>query len=149
MKFDGPSFTSCTLPTVLILTFAPLAEADSHKQWLEFLAGNWSCESRMWTKQDGWSQSSETRQAEDLTLDAAALRRFEALRAFRLTTAQSEGVPPYVVASDRSLRELAVISPVRKEDLTLAHGIGEAKAEKYGDGFLRVLNAVRDGESAD
>jgi ATP-dependent DNA helicase RecQ len=95
------------------------------------------------------SEASETREAEDLTLDAAALLRFEALRAFRLTTAQSEGVPPYVVASDRSLRELAVICPVREEDLTLAHGIGDAKAEKYGSGFLRVLKAVADGESAD
>ncbi len=100
-------------------------------------------------RRKGGSNVSKTREAEDLTLDAAALRRFEALRAFRLTTAQSEGVPPYVVASDRSLRELAVISPVREEDLTLAHGIGEAKAEKYGDGFLRVLKAVTDGESAD
>jgi ATP-dependent DNA helicase RecQ len=90
-----------------------------------------------------------SREAEDLTLDAPALRRFEALRAFRLTTAQSEGVPPYVVASDRSLRELASICPVREEDLTLAHGIGDAKAEKYGSGFLRVLRSVPAGESAD
>jgi len=89
------------------------------------------------------------RETEDLTLDAAALRRFEALRAFRLTTAQSEGVPPYVVASDRSLRELASICPMRQEDLTLAHGIGDAKAEKYGDGFLRVLKAATDDESVD
>jgi ATP-dependent DNA helicase RecQ len=89
------------------------------------------------------------READDHPLDAAALRRFEALRAFRLTTAQSEGVPPYVVASDRSLRELALICPQREEDLTLAHGIGDAKAEKYGTGFLRVLRSVPDGEFAD
>jgi len=84
----------------------------------------------------------ETHGAEGLTLDAAALLRFDALRAFRLTTAQAEGVPPYVVASDRSLRELAALCPERKEDLTLAHGIGEMKAEKYGEGFLRALTGV-------
>ena len=81
--------------------------------------------------------------AAELELDEDALRRFEALRAYRLLTAQAEGVPPYVVASDRSLRELAVLCPSRKEDLTLAHGIGEAKAEKYGEGLLRVLSDHR------
>ncbi len=87
--------------------------------------------------------------AEGLTLDASALVRFEALRAFRLTTAQAEGVPPYVVATDRSLRELAVLCPVRRQDLTLAYGIGEAKAEKYGEGFLRVLRSLEETESED
>ncbi|GAH17451.1 unnamed protein product, partial [marine sediment metagenome] len=84
----------------------------------------------------------DDRDGEDLALDADALLRFDALRAFRLTTAQAEGVPPYVVASDRSLRELAVLCPQREEDLTLAHGIGDAKAKKYGSGFLRVLKDV-------
>jgi ATP-dependent DNA helicase RecQ len=86
--------------------------------------------------------------AEDLALDEGGLRRFEALRAFRLTTAQAEGVPPYVVASDRSLRELAALCPTREQDLTLAHGIGEAKAAKYGAGFLQVLNDAA-GDEAD
>lgn len=81
---------------------------------------------------------------EELTLDDAARVRFEALRAHRLRTAQAEGVPPYVVASDRSLRELAVLRPEREEDLTLAHGIGEAKAQKYGAGFLQVLQDLPD-----
>ncbi|MFP6656159.1 MAG: HRDC domain-containing protein, partial [Myxococcota bacterium] len=81
----------------------------------------------------------ETGPPDDLVLDDDALRRFEALRTFRLETAKAEGVPPYVVASDRSLRELAVLCPTREEDLTLAHGIGEAKAAKYGTGFLRAL----------
>lgn len=83
--------------------------------------------------------------SDDLPMDEAAQARFEALRAHRLTTAQAEGVPPYVVASDRSLRELAALSPERPEDLTLAHGIGEAKAEKYGAGFLAVLRDVNAG----
>lgn len=77
--------------------------------------------------------------SEDLELDAGALRRFEALRAYRFGVAQADGVPPYVVASDRSLRELAVLRPTRVEHLTLAHGIGEAKAQKYGAGFLQAL----------
>ncbi len=85
---------------------------------------------------------------DDLPMDEAAQTRFEALRAHRLITAQAEGVPPYVVASDRSLRELAVLSPERPEDLTLVHGIGDAKAAKYGEGLLRVLRDVNAGLTA-
>jgi ATP-dependent DNA helicase RecQ len=91
----------------------------------------------------------DDRGGDDLSLDADALRRFEALRAFRLTAAQAEGVPPYVVASDRSLRELAVLCPKREEDLTLAHGIGDTKAKKYGFGILRALEDVTRGASHD
>ena len=84
------------------------------------------------------------RDVESLPLDQAATARFEALRAHRLETAQAEGVPPYVVASDRSLRELALLRPTRPTELTLAYGIGEAKAAKYGEGFLRVLAECSD-----
>jgi ATP-dependent DNA helicase RecQ len=86
---------------------------------------------------------SASRGDDEIQMDGAAQARFEALRAHRLTTAQTEGVPPYVVASDRSLRELAVLAPEREADLTLAHGIGEAKAQKYGEGFLTVLRKTR------
>jgi len=81
--------------------------------------------------------------ADDEVLDAAAQARFEALRAHRLTVAQVEGVPPYVIASDRSLRDVARLfaePPSRVEDLTLAHGIGDAKAQRYGEGLLKVLS---------
>jgi ATP-dependent DNA helicase RecQ len=80
--------------------------------------------------------------APDESLDAEARTRFEALRAHRLEMAQTEGVPPYVVASDRSLRDLARLQPRSEHELTLAHGIGEAKARKYGAGFLEVLRRV-------
>ena len=68
---------------------------------------------------------------------------FEALRAWRLETARTEKVPPYVVASDRSLREIAVLRPrpLREDELTIAHGIGPAKAAKYGQAILEVLGA--------
>ena len=84
--------------------------------------------------------------ADSPELDAQAAARFEELRAHRLETAQAVGVPPYVVASDRSLRELAVLAPTRLSDLTLAHGIGEAKAEKYGPGLLAVLSRLAVGD---
>ena len=50
-------------------------------------------------------------------------------------------MPPYVVASDRTLREIAQIRPLPQQvdDLAVAHGIGPAKVDKYGADILRVL----------
>jgi ATP-dependent DNA helicase RecQ len=64
---------------------------------------------------------------------------FEALRSHRLTLARSQGVPPYVVASDRTLREMATLLPRTLGELTQVHGIGQTKADRYGRGFLDVI----------
>jgi ATP-dependent DNA helicase RecQ len=48
-------------------------------------------------------------------------------------------VPPYVVASDRTLRELARAQPRSLGELRGIYGIGPAKAERYGGGFLEVI----------
>ena len=73
------------------------------------------------------------------TLDGPAQARFEALRAHRLRVAQAEGVPSYFVASDRTLREIAELAPRSERALLQVNGIGEAKARKYGAGFLAVI----------
>jgi len=72
-------------------------------------------------------------------LDPQAEVLFSALRAHRMAVAKSEGVPPYVVASDRTLRELCILRPKSRGELLAVHGIGSAKAERYGDGLLRVV----------
>jgi ATP-dependent DNA helicase RecQ len=75
----------------------------------------------------------------DDVLDPVAQEVFDALRRHRLELARAEGVPPYVVASDRSLRDVARLRPRDLDELKLAHGIGDAKAARYGDGLLRVV----------
>jgi ATP-dependent DNA helicase RecQ len=64
---------------------------------------------------------------------------FEALRSYRLKRASAQGVPPYVVASDRSLREIVAERPRSIDELLLVHGIGPAKAKRYGKGLLKVV----------
>jgi ATP-dependent DNA helicase RecQ len=75
-------------------------------------------------------------------LDDAAAAIFEALRRHRLALARDQGVPPYVVASDRALREIAILRPRTLAELRGAHGIGDVKAERYGAGFLDVVARV-------
>jgi ATP-dependent DNA helicase RecQ len=75
---------------------------------------------------------------------AEEARVFEALRAHRLSLSRAEGVPPYVVASDRTLREMAAARPRTTGELLAVHGIGPTKLERYGPGFLAVIARARD-----
>ncbi len=79
------------------------------------------------------------RDAADAELDASARALFDALRAWRLEVARAHGVPPYVVASDRSLRDVARLRPRSRDQLLLAYGIGEAKAARYGAAILEIV----------
>ena len=79
-------------------------------------------------------------------LDDAARDLFEALRAYRIEAARAAGVPPYVIASDRSLRDIASLRPQTVAGLQLAHGIGPSKAEKYGEALLAVVRGASNGE---
>ncbi|MBM3280203.1 MAG: RecQ family ATP-dependent DNA helicase [Candidatus Handelsmanbacteria bacterium] len=78
-------------------------------------------------------------------LDAEGRELFEALRAFRIETAREDGVPPYVIASDRTLRDIAVLRPSSIDELLLAHGIGPAKAERFGAALLKVVRRQAGG----
>ena len=80
---------------------------------------------------------------EGVDLDAEAAVVFEALRRHRMTRAKAEGVPPYVVASDRTLREIAMLRPRTPDELAMAHGIGPTKLERYGEGLLVTVASAR------
>ena len=73
-------------------------------------------------------------------LDGAAEQLFQALRAHRLAVARREGVAPFIIASDRSLRDLSLLRPRDERELLAVHGIGPAKAARYGHGLLQVVN---------
>jgi ATP-dependent DNA helicase RecQ len=68
---------------------------------------------------------------------------FEALRAHRLALAREQGVAPYVIASDRSLREICLIKPKIVAELLNVYGFGETRAERYGPGLIEVVRQFR------
>ncbi|HGG57241.1 MAG TPA: ATP-dependent DNA helicase RecQ, partial [Nannocystis exedens] len=94
-------------------------------------------------KSTGRSRSKGRTTAPAAELDTAAMAVFEALRSHRLEVAKADGVPPYVVASDRSLRDVARLRPRTLDELKMAHGIGPAKADRYGRGLLEVVAQSR------
>ncbi|HYH08114.1 MAG TPA: RQC domain-containing protein [Thermoanaerobaculia bacterium] len=64
---------------------------------------------------------------------------FQALRAWRRDEAQERNVPPYVIFSDKTLRELARVRPTTLYELRGIYGIGDAKLEAFGSAVIRVV----------
>ena len=61
------------------------------------------------------------------------------LKALRYSIAQKSGVPPYVVFADNSLLEMATYLPVDEASFLTISGVGQVKAQSYGDDFLKVV----------
>ena len=67
---------------------------------------------------------------------------FEVLRELRTDLASEAGVPPYVVFSDSTLKELSRIRPSSRLEMLQIKGVGQSKLDKYGEAFLsRIKNA--------
>ena len=64
---------------------------------------------------------------------------FEALRECRRDLAKQAGVPPYVIFHDSTLREMAAMRPMNRDELGRIGGIGASKLDKWGDAFLDVI----------
>ena len=64
---------------------------------------------------------------------------FEALRDLRMTCANEEGFPPYIIFNDKVLHSLATIKPTSLEQFGHISGIGEHKKQKYGDRFVTLI----------
>ncbi|KAF0161837.1 MAG: ATP-dependent DNA helicase RecQ [Rhodocyclaceae bacterium] len=64
---------------------------------------------------------------------------FDALRAWRADLAREQGVPAYVILHDKTLRELAARRPPSLVELLGVPGIGQAKADRYGEALLRLM----------
>lgn len=73
----------------------------------------------------------------DSQLDQEGL--FEALRQLRRDLAEAQGVPPYLIFQDVTLREITVHRPRTLEALGRISGIGQKKLERYGESVLELV----------
>ncbi|MBD3789699.1 MAG: DNA helicase RecQ [Campylobacterales bacterium] len=73
-------------------------------------------------------------------LDEANQQIYEKLRALRTQIASENNLPPYMVFSDKTLKELTARQPQNKEEMLEVQGIGEVKFERYGESFLSLIN---------
>ena len=79
---------------------------------------------------------------------------WDALRQRRRELAQSQGVPPYVIFHDATLREMVEHRPRTLEDFARISGVGETKLQRYGNDFIDVIHrhappspSVEEGEA--
>lgn len=84
-------------------------------------------------------RSAPARRAAAGELEGDAAELFGRLRALRAQLARRQGVPAYVVFSDKTLREMAISRPRTTTELRAVSGVGSAKAERYGRDFLTVI----------
>ncbi|WP_440971215.1 DNA helicase RecQ [Peribacillus frigoritolerans] len=65
---------------------------------------------------------------------------FEELRQLRKELASMENVPPFIIFSDASLKDMAVKLPRTEEEFLEVKGVGMQKFERFGDAFLQVIS---------
>ena len=74
--------------------------------------------------------------------DEYDVEMYDKLKALRTQIASENGIPPYIVFSDKTLKDLSAKKPATKEEMLEVHGIGEVKYDRYGEAFLEVLTSV-------
>jgi ATP-dependent DNA helicase RecQ len=73
---------------------------------------------------------------------------FETLRRLRKRLADDQGVPPYVVFSDTTLRELCTHQPVTLQAFRQIGGVGDVKLERYGTAFVEAIRSFDTADAA-
>lgn len=97
-----------------------------------------------WPSPEGISKRSDDGVAlQDLGFDA---QLYDRLKSVRTRLAKAEQVPAYVIFSNETLEHLARLRPTTMDAGLLVKGVGEAKAEKYLEAFLKVIRRVDQGE---
>lgn len=66
---------------------------------------------------------------------------FEKLRSVRTELAAEKPVPPYIICSDKTLKDMCAKLPRDKEQLADVYGMGEQKIQNYGEAFVTAVNA--------
>ena len=73
---------------------------------------------------------------------------FQKLRELRRTIAQEIGKPPYIVFSDKTLRDMARIKPVTNAQFLAVNGVGQHKLDLYGQRFMQTIASFNAGNAS-
>jgi ATP-dependent DNA helicase RecQ len=73
---------------------------------------------------------------------------FEQLRTLRRQLAEEQGVPPFVIFSDKTLHSMCEVMPEDDQAFLTVKGVGASKLEKYGETFMATIRAAAHAEAA-
>lgn len=69
---------------------------------------------------------------------------FEQLRELRKELATELGVPPFVIFSDSTLKDLCNLLPTTEEEFLLAKGVGVQKQQRFGQQFIQIIKQYKE-----
>jgi ATP-dependent DNA helicase RecQ len=95
------------------------------------------------------SAKSRDRVAEPGPLSDEGEALFQSLRELRKSIADRQGVPAYIVFSDKTLRAMAEGRPSTPNEFLALSGVGPLKLERYGEEFLEAVRPVETTHVAD
>lgn len=116
----------------ILLPFAPASEGLRKPDSAHVEAGAGGAATLKFPKKTG---------ARHDATDPESERLFTALKALRRGLAEAAAVPPYVIFSDKTIEDLVAKRPRTVDALRGVYGIGEVKAERYGE---FIVQAIRD-----
>lgn len=64
---------------------------------------------------------------------------FENLKNLRKNISSEKNVPPYVIFSDTTLKEMSRFLPTTKDEMIKIKGVGKNKFDNYGDSFISII----------
>lgn len=74
----------------------------------------------------------------DLTENGKAL--FELLRTGRMELAREQSVPPFIICSDKTLKDMCAKLPRNSADMETVYGMGAQKIQSYGAAFAEIID---------
>ncbi len=104
-----------------------------------FLSGSGK-KGRKQTGKAGKRSSSSTGKKSTDSLTSAGYELFERLKALRMIIAREEGMPPYIVFSDKTLIDMCEKLPLNAEAMLEVSGVGQNKLMKYGQRFVNEID---------
>ena len=96
-------------------------------------------ESKIMLRRDRPKTKTARRSRDTASMSSGVSSLFEILRSARAGLAKDQGVPPYVVFHDTTLRAMAEAKPATLDAMAGLPGIGKAKLDRYGKHFLAVI----------
>ncbi|MCM1127757.1 MAG: DNA helicase RecQ [Lachnospiraceae bacterium] len=96
---------------------------------------------RTYKKREPEHQTNRRNRKSTDALTKAGFELFDVLRKLRFTIAREEGMPPYIIFSDKTLIEMSAKAPRDRASMLSISGVGEAKYDKYGDKFIDAITA--------
>lgn len=94
-------------------------------------------------------KKSSTNALEMAGLSEMGMALFELLRTERAELAREQGVPPFIICSDKTLKDLCIKLPREMPDMLGIYGLGEQKVAQYGERFLQVVQNFVDNTSVE